>query len=82
MEFIFELLLIEFIRNTIGVRTRYIFYRLLGKPKTIEYLAGKSENLNNSQKSHQLTFNLIIGLITFFSIFIGMLKILDMIGLL
>ncbi|PXV59414.1 hypothetical protein CLV62_13635 [Dysgonomonas alginatilytica] len=81
MEFIFELILIEFIRNLLGVRVRYIFYKLIGKHKTIEYLSGKFKELDNDEKGHQLTLNLIVGFIAFFGLFFCVFYILHLFGL-
>lgn len=69
-----------FISNILGVYTRYIFFKLIGKEKTIEYLRGSSEDeANNVNHSFINTF---IGLIVFIPIIVGIIKIMDITGVL
>ncbi len=82
MGVIFEFFLVQFISNTVGVYSRYLFYKIIGKKKSKEYLLGKLENENNDNRASQVLANFIVGFFVFFSFFFGILKLLDILGLL
>lgn len=60
ISFIVGLLLLGFIINFVAVRIRYFFLKLIGKKKSIEYLAGDSDDENQGPQGF---YNLFIGLI-------------------
>jgi len=58
---LFELFLEGYVANTLGLYSRYYFFRVLGKKKSINYLSGKGKDkINNTS---QIFFNSIIGLV-------------------
>jgi len=82
IELIFEIIIIGFFSNIVGVYTRYLFYKLIGKGKTIKYLRGESENENNTSKANHILFNTIVGIVVFFILILGIIKLLDILNLL
>lgn len=80
MDGYFDYLIVEFlfkkvIVNFFGKKSRYIFYKIIGKPKSMEYLAAKN-TINNYQKISQFMSNVIVGFIVFIAIlFIGLSSI-------
>jgi len=63
MDFFIEIILRGFIANILGLYTRYFFYKVIGRKKTIKYLSGdgKDDMTNVSQNMA----NTVIGLIVF-----------------
>lgn len=90
MEVLFEVILIQFISNTVGVYSRWAFYKIIGQEKTKKYLLGErnenssieSEEQYHNRKGNQIIANMIVGLVVFFSIFLCILKLLDVLGML
>lgn len=65
MEIIIELIFRGLIVNVLGVYTRYYFFKLIRKGKSIEYLLGEKYQKDSSDIISQHFFNIFIGLITF-----------------
>lgn len=65
MEHVFEMLLRGVVVQYLGVYTRYIFFRLIGKKKSVAYLSGNTKSSNLSGGSQDL-FNVIVGIGIFF----------------
>ena len=62
MDLIFELFVRRLIVNFFGKNTRFLFYKILGKPKSMEYLTA-DETTDNYQVISQHLSNAIVGLI-------------------
>ena len=45
---LFELFLEGYVANTVGLYSRYYFFRLVGKKKSINYLSGKGKDKINN----------------------------------
>lgn len=67
---IMELFFRAIIVQVIGVYSRYIFYKIIGRKKSIEHLSGADENDGISGTS-QAFFNALVGLIVFCSLAVG-----------
>lgn len=66
---LFELFLEGYVANTLGLYSRYYFFRVLGKKKSINYLSGKGKDkINNTS---QIFFNSIIGLVVLALVLLG-----------
>lgn len=57
IEFIIQIIFIEIV----GVYSRYVFFRLIGKKRTIDYLLGK--NLSEKESYKQNLYNALVGII-------------------
>lgn len=65
---LFELFLEGYVANTVGLYSRYCFFKLIGKKKSINYLSGKGKDkINNTS---QLFFNSIIGMLVLSIVFL------------
>ena len=64
MDLIFELFVRGLIVNFFGKNSRYLFYKFIGKPKSMEYLTA-DKTKDNYQVLSQHTSNVIVGLIIF-----------------
>lgn len=64
IEFIIQILFIEIV----GVYSRYVFFRFIGKTRTIDYLLGK--NLSEKDSDKQNLYNALVGIIVGFFIII------------
>lgn len=82
MEVFFEFILVQFIRNTVGLYSRYLFYKIIRKEKSKEYLLGKLENESNDNRASQVLANAVVGFIVFLLFFFGFMKLLDILGVL
>lgn len=61
MDLIFELILRSIIVNGLGLYSRYYFFNMIGKTKSISYLKGeKSRDVDSISQS---VFNTVIGLV-------------------
>jgi len=69
-----------FISNILGVYTRYYFLKLIRKEKTLEYLRGNSDDGSNN--INQSFINTFIGLIVTIPLIIGIIKLMDILGIL
>ena len=66
---LFDLFLAGYVANTLGLYSRYYFFRVLGKKKSINYLSGKGKDkINNTS---QIFFNSIIGLVVLALVLLG-----------
>ncbi len=65
MDFLIELIFRGLIVNFLGVSTRYYFFKLIGKPKSIKYLSGEIIKKDSTDLVQQPIFNIVIGLIVF-----------------
>lgn len=65
MEIIYELLVEALIVQFFGKRIRYLFFKLIRKPKTINYLEGKPRKMDSSDTVSQHLWNVIVGLMSF-----------------
>lgn len=61
MEIIIELFFRRLIQHFIGLYSRYLFFKIIGKNKTLDELTTNNKSANYSQSF----YNLIIGLIVF-----------------
>ena len=66
---ILEIFLGGFIANVLGLYTRYLFFRLIGKRKSIKYLSGESKDQISNTSNNFL--NTTVGLIVFLLLFVG-----------
>lgn len=66
---ILEIFLGGFIANVLGLYTRYLFFRLIGKRKSIKYLSGESKDQISNISNNFL--NTTVGLIVFLLLFVG-----------
>jgi len=69
METFLEIILERIIIRFFGLHTRYFFFLLIGKRKTIKYLSGDTKKYTTSLS--QDFFNAVVGLISFSLIAIG-----------
>ena len=60
---ILETFLGGFIANVLGLYTRYLFFRLIGKKKSLKYLSGEVKDQKSSISNNLL--NTIVGLVVF-----------------
>jgi hypothetical protein len=70
---LFELFIEGYVANTVGLYSRYYFFWLLGKKKSINYLSGKGKDkINNAS---QIFFNSIIGLLVLALALLGLFSL-------
>lgn len=69
MDIIIEVIIGGIIARYLGLYTRYFFYKLIGKKKSLEYLSGKGEEDMN-RVSHNM-INAIIGCLIFLPLAVG-----------
>ena len=60
---ILETFLGGFIANVLGLYTRYLFFRLIGKKKSLKYLSGEVKDQKSSISNNLL--NTIVGMVVF-----------------
>jgi len=74
MDFFLEIIIGGIVANFFGLYTRYFFFKLIGRKKTIKYLSGeiKDEQTSASQKF----FNVITGMASFSLLVIGIVYLL------
>ncbi len=63
MEFLTEIIFRWLIVNTLGLYSRYVFFKIIGRKKSIKQLT-VNENIKNDNLSQGL-YNALIGLIVF-----------------
>lgn len=76
MDILFELFVKRLIIRFFGLYSRYIFFKIIGKKKTLEYLSG--ENKKQISNSNQDFLNALVGLVSLSVFVITILKIIDM----
>lgn len=76
MDILFDIFIKRLIIRFFGLYSRYIFFRLIGKEKTLEYLSG--ENKKGIDNSSQDFLNALVGLVSLSAFVIIILKIIDM----
>ena len=72
LELVFEIIIINFFANVVGVFARYYFFTLIGKEKTIEYLRGDSKDSDENTNANQILYNAFIGIGLFFIFSFGL----------
>jgi hypothetical protein len=62
MSFLLEIIIGGFIANTLGLYTRYFFFKIIGRKKTIKYLSGegKDDRTNVSQNMANTVIGMIV----------------------
>ena len=65
MDFLIEIIFLGLIVNFLGLYTRFYFFKLIRKPKSIKYLSGEINKKDDSDIVQQHAFNVFIGIITF-----------------
>ena len=68
MNLIIELLFRGLIVDFFGRRTRYIFFKITGNYKSLEYLSGKQRKQDSYAKLEQHMINVLVGLIVFIGV--------------
>ena len=71
MAFLVEIILKELIANVLGIYTRFYFFKLIGKPKSIKYLWGELTKKDNIRSFEQGMINIIVGVVLFISLSIS-----------
>lgn len=69
MDFLIEIILGGLIANTLGLYTRYFFFKIIGKKKSIKYLSGKEKD--DMTNVSQNMANTVVGLIMLVPIGVG-----------
>jgi hypothetical protein len=69
-----ELLIRSIFVGLVGVSARYIFYKVIGKKKSIDYLLGK--NLSEEESDKQNLYNALVGMIAGFFLILIILYII------
>lgn len=69
MNLIVELFLRGLIVNFLGERTRFYFFKIFGKEKSLDYLSGTKKKQGDYSRFEQHIINVIVGLTTFCIIF-------------
>jgi hypothetical protein len=75
MDFIFEIFLRGLIANILGLYSRYLFFILIGRKKTIRYLSGETKDERNNIGQNFL--NTAVGLIAALLIALSVLFVLN-----
>ena len=65
MDIIFEIFITNIIVHFFGRNTRYYFFKLIGRPKTMKYLKGEFKKKDEYNSFSQGLLNGIVGLISF-----------------
>ena len=58
---LFDILIGSLYFGTIGLYSRYLFYKIIGKKKSLAYLRG--QNMNELKADAQRIYNLIVGIV-------------------
>lgn len=74
MDFFIEIILGGLIANTLGLYTRYLFFKVIGKKKSIKHLSGKGKD--DMTNVSQNMANTIVGLIVFIPLSIGIVYVI------
>ncbi len=64
-EIFIEIIFRSLIVHGLGVYTRFYFFKLIRKPKSMKYLTGEKNVHDSTDKVQQPVFNAIIGLTVF-----------------
>ncbi len=75
MDFILEIFLRGLIANTLGIYSRYLFFLLIGRKKTIKYLSGKTKDERNNIGQNFL--NAVVGLVVALMIALCVLSLFE-----
>lgn len=70
----------ELIMDPIGVYTRYFFFKLIRREKSLEYLRGNS--IDPSNNFSHTTINFMVGIVVLCSVILGIAYLLFILGLL
>jgi len=65
MSILFEIFITNIIVHFFGRNTRYYFFKLIGRPKTMKYLKGEFKKRDEYNSLSQNLLNGIVGLISF-----------------
>ncbi len=76
MNFIFEIILQGLIIDFLGKRTRFYFFKFIGKEKPLDYFSGTKKKQGNYSMFEQHVMNVVVGFISFFIISFGAVYIL------
>jgi uncharacterized membrane protein len=68
MEILVELFFRGLIVDFFGLYSRFYFFKLIGKKRTLTYLKGEEKKTDSTDTISQHVFNVVIGLITFISL--------------
>lgn len=74
MEILLEIIIARFIIRFLGLRTRYLFFKIIGRNKSMENLRGKKKDFYNSVYND--IWNAIIGFIVFAGFSFGIVYLL------
>jgi uncharacterized paraquat-inducible protein A len=80
MELVFDLFFRRLIINTVGLYSRYVFFRIIGRKKEVNFLSGmnkRSSSGNYSQGFYNSIIGIIMSLILIFLIVILFALITD-----
>ena len=80
MEILFEIFIARFIIGFLGLRTRHLFFKIIGHEKSIDQLRGKKNDFYNSVNNG--IYNVFVGFIVFAALSFGIVYLLDLMGLL
>lgn len=80
MEVLFEIIVARFIIRFLGVRTRYVFFKIIGSEKSIKQLRG-DDNGYGKFALNDLS-NLLVGFIVFAILSITIFYLINLAGLL
>lgn len=76
MDILFDIFIKRLIIRFFGLYSRYIFYKIIGKGKSLTYLSG--ENRKEINNLNQDFFNALVGLVSLSVFVIIILKLIDM----
>ena len=78
MDILIEIIFGRIIVRFFGLYTRYFFFFLIGKRKTIKYLSGDTKKDDTSSFSQDFS-NAIVGLISFCLIVVGIVYLVSVV---
>jgi uncharacterized membrane protein YdjX (TVP38/TMEM64 family) len=82
MNFIIEIILQGLIIDFLGKRTRFYFFKILGKEKSLKYLSGSKKKQGSYSMFEQHIMNVIVGIASFCIISFGLVYLLYQLNLL
>lgn len=80
MEIIFEIIIIRFIIRFLGLRTRHLFFKIIGSEKSLNQLRGKENDFYDTVYND--ICNALIGIFILIGISIIMVYFMNLAGLL
>lgn len=80
MEFLFEIIIGRFIIRFLGLRTRYLFFKIIGHKKSVEELGGEKKEFQDFVYND--IWNVIIGFTVFGALSFGIVYLFYLTGLL